>query len=183
MGYEYTPISETNRFDVLLRPHLAQLYRFAYRLCMDKHQSEDLLQDLLVKLYPRMNELAEIQNLRSWLERSLYNLYIDSFRRNKRNPVQLGDEEYQDALNITPTLVDNPESSLEEQQLMKRIQHCLGRLNDDQRQLIGLHDIEGYTLPELAAILDTPVGTLKSRLHRAREKLKQSLDDGTFGPY
>lgn len=167
---------QTDPFETLLVPHIESLYRLAYRLSGQQSDAEDLVQDLLIKLYPRLEELQKLEKLRPWLARSLYNLYIDRVRRQTRNPVQGGEDELQLALDQVHEPQHIPEQLLQQHQLQGRIQLALELLNNDQRDLITLHDIEGYTLPELETVLDTPLGTLKSRLHRARAKLKVLLE-------
>lgn len=172
---------QKDNFDQLLLPHIDHLYRIAYRLCSQQSLAEDLVQELLVRLYPRMNELNEVRELRPWLIRSLNNLYIDYFRRAERNPVQGGEEQMQIALESEQDNSSNePVESVEQDQLQNRLIQALDKLNDDQRQLIIFYDVEGYSLPELSEILDTPVGTLKSRVHRAHVKLRELLSMGTF---
>jgi len=167
---------QTDPFETLLMPHTESLYRLAYRLCGQQSDAEDLVQDLLIKLYPRLQELQKLEKLRPWLARSLYNLFIDSVRSKKRNPVQGGEEELQSALDLAHDPQHRPDMIIEQQQSQSRILIALEMLNEDQRNLINFHDVEGYTLPELETILDTPLGTLKSRLHRARAKLKDLLE-------
>lgn len=167
---------QTDPFESLLLPHMESLYRLAYRLSGQQSAAEDLVQDLLIKLYPRVDELQQLEKLRPWLARSLYNLFIDSVRSSKRNPVQGGEEELQSALDLAHDPQHRPDRIIEQQQFQVRIQVALKMLNEDQRNLINFHDVEGYTLPELETILDTPLGTLKSRLHRARAKLKDLLE-------
>ena len=167
---------QSDPFETLLSPYLESLYRLAYRLSGQQSDAEDLVQDLLIKLYPRLDELQKLEKLRPWLARSLYNLYIDKVRRQSRNPVQGGEDELQMALDQSHEPQHVPEMIVQQHQLQGRIQLALDTLNQDHRDLITLHDMEGYTLPELETILDTPLGTLKSRLHRARGKLKVILD-------
>jgi RNA polymerase sigma-70 factor (ECF subfamily) len=157
-------------FEAVLAPHIEHLYRLAYRFTGNRADAEDLVQDLLVKLYPRRAELAAIDYLQPWLVRALYNLFIDSVRRAGRSPLTdaSGDE-------VLPALEDVPARDPEDPLLQQRLQQALLALNADQRSLIVLHDIEDYTLQELEQLLDAPVGTLKSRLHRARARLRGLL--------
>ena len=160
----------------MLAPHVEHLYRLAFRFSRSRFDAEDLVQELLIKLYPRQERLHEIKSLRPWLMRSLYNLYIDSYRRNERSPVEHGHDE-------TMTLIASPDrgpaQDMEHRDLQKRLIKAMEVLNEDQRILLIMHDIESYTLAEIADILETPVGTLKSRLHRSRARLKKLLEEGT----
>lgn len=163
-----------DQFINLLRPHIEALYRLAYRFCGAREDAEDLVQDLLVKLYPRVDELTAIDNLQSWLATVLYRQFIDRTRHVNRSPVQLMDDN--EHLNMpADNAATQPESLTENNEAIDRVQNALLQLNDDQRILVVLHDIEGYKLVELQQMLDIPIGTLKSRLHRAREQLKRIL--------
>lgn len=156
-----------------MQPHLGHLYRVAYRLTNNPDAAEDLVQDIMLHFYPKLAELRQIDNLRPWLARSLYNRFIDNIRRDKRNPITSAANE--DAMAIMPDLEAEPEREMEQDLLQVRLNDALNTLNEDQRHVVMLHDMEGYTLTELAQVLDTPLGTLKSRLHRARNSLKEQL--------
>ena len=167
-----------DEFETLLQPQLEHLMRVAYRITDDTHRAEDLVQDVLVKLYPRRKELRQIDKLRPWLARVMYRQYVDDIRRYARSPVKLlGDDETTegDPYSAYSGREPAPDAVLEQDEELARVQQVWSELNDDQRTVLGLHDVEGYTLQELVDILDTPLGTLKSRLHRARVRLRELL--------
>ncbi len=161
------------------------MYQLAYRLTGSMADAEDLVQDVLVKIYPRRRELPEVKKLRPWLARVLYTLFVDQKRRAARSPLRLlrftkKNENGQDALHDIPSDDPGPAEILDRRFTYAEIQQALKTLNEDQRHLCILHDMEGYTLNELTEILSTPIGTLKSRLHRARAILRKILNKGTF---
>jgi RNA polymerase sigma factor (sigma-70 family) len=163
-----------DKFVALLRPYVEGMYRLAYRFCGCREDAEDLVQDVLLKLYPRLQELHGIENLQSWLATVLYRQFVDRTRHSNRSPVQLTED------GDTPPLpeegfANQPESLLVSHETIDQVQQALLQLNEDQRVLVVLHDVEGYKLVELQKMLDVPIGTLKSRLHRAREQLKKLL--------
>jgi RNA polymerase sigma-70 factor (ECF subfamily) len=164
-----------DHFIALLRPHVEYLYRMAFRFCGSREDAEDLVQDVLLKLYPRTGQLAEVDNLRSWLTTVLYRQFIDRTRHVNRSPVQLADCDEQIDSPDNPGA--GPERVTEQEHEIDQVQAALSRLNEDQRILVVLHDIEGYRLTELQQMLHVPLGTLKSRLHRARGQLKKFLND------
>src|SRR5262245_27231626 len=165
-------------FDDLMRPQVEYLYRLAWRFTGSVADAEDLVQDVLLKLFPRTQEMLAIQKLRPWLAKVLYHQYVDSVRRRARSPIlELvgGGDGEEDPLDKIPTTRDGPEQDAERAALRDRIPKALRQLNPEQRAIIAMHEVEGYSLEELEKMLETPIGTLKSRLHRARERLRALL--------
>ena len=165
-------------FEDLVRPQVQYLYRLAWRFTGNVTDAEDLLQDVLIKVYPRTREMVGIQKLRPWLAKVLYHQYVDSVRQRKRSPVLelvSGGEGEEDPLDKIPTAREGPEQEAERSGQRDRILAAVRQLNPDQRAIVAMHDVEGYSLEELERILETPIGTLKSRLHRARARLRALL--------
>ncbi|MEN8258405.1 MAG: RNA polymerase sigma factor [Thermodesulfobacteriota bacterium] len=174
--------SRTANFESVLRPHMQRLYRLAFRLTGNVDDAEDLVQDVLVKLYPKQRTLLDIEKLGPWLAKVLYRTFLDQQRKNKRSPLQLvvkGKNSEVDIVDFIPSPKAGPEEGTEENETRARLQAAIHSLNQDQQHLCLLYYVEGYTLAELEEILDTPVGTLKSRIHRARVQLRNFLDQGT----
>lgn len=164
-----------DRFERLMAPYFHPLYRLAWRLTANQDDAEDLVQDLLTKLYPKTEQLQQLDDPKTWLARALYNLYIDRIRSLSRSPLGHADARLSERLEGFIAAGDTPERSQEQAQELDLLVKALNRLSEPHRQLLILHDAEGYTLPELTEILDLPIGTLKSRLHRARAGLRQIL--------
>ena len=168
-------------FDRLLRPHLDRLYRLAYRLTGSKAEAEDLFQDVLVKVYRRVDELCGIREPGSWLCRIMYNHFIDNRRRFARQRlVSVDAAELPGGLDGLPGN-DDPQRSAERAGDIICLERALAALSDGHRTVVLLHDVEGYKLSEIQDLTGEPLGTLKSRLHRARARLRDLLAaDGTF---
>ena len=164
-----------------MREHVPALYRSAYRWTGAVDRAEDLVQQLLVRLYPRLAELRELDRLRPWAIRVMYRIFVDGLRRERASPVQFGAETPADP--ETPSAEDEawldpgpgPAELAEQELTQERLLRAWERLGQEHRVVLSLHDIEDYTLPELAQIMDIPLGTLKSRLHRARARLRELL--------
>jgi RNA polymerase sigma-70 factor (ECF subfamily) len=171
--------SDQNRsdtFERLLRPHLDRLYRFAYRLTGSKPEAEDLLQDVLFKLFSKLDDLVRIEEPGSWSSRVMYNHFIDNRRRFSRQRLVSVDEGQLPPGGIESLPgADNPERDAERLDNIIRLDKALAALSDDHRLVVLLHDTEGYKLTEIQEITGDPVGTLKSRLHRARARLRELL--------
>src|SRR6266705_1905336 len=170
-------------FEDLLRPQVEYLYRLAWRFTGSVADAEYLVQDVLIKLFPRTKELLEIERLRPWLARVLYHQYVDSVRQRARSPIvelvtDAGGED--NPLDALPATKDGTEEHAERSGQRERILRALDRLNPEQRAVVAMHDVEGYSLAELEKLLETPLGTLKSRLHRARQRLRALLPTEPF---
>ena len=166
-------------FERLLRPHVPALYRSAYRWTGAVDRAEDLVQQLLVRLFPRLAELRALEQVRPWALRVMYRIFVDELRRTRASPVQFGADATDDGAGVEDEawLDPGPEpAELVEQQLtQERLLRAWEQLGEEHRAVLSMHDIEDYTLPELAQIMDVPLGTLKSRLHRARARLRALL--------
>ena len=171
-----------NRFITLLRPHVDLLYRMAYRWTQSATDAEDLVQDILLRLSSRVAEMEQVESLRPWLIRVLYRRYVDLYRHRQRIPEEPQEQWQSDIALLRDHIAEAVDDAdqiarLELQELLLK---AMETLDDDQRDALLLHDVEGYTALETAEILDISVGTVKSRVSRARNKLKNFLHPGTF---
>jgi RNA polymerase sigma-70 factor (ECF subfamily) len=174
-------------FERLMRPHLRRLHRLACRLTGSASDAEDLLQDVLIRLFERANELSSIADLRPWTSRVLYNRYIDSRRRARKRRFEIAAANANESVNFVMESAAASTPGPEEEALrsfeVRRLDSALSRLSDDHRIVVLLHDAEGCTLEEIASMTGNPLGTVKSRLHRARERLREMWAEGTLsGP-
>lgn len=163
------------QFELLLRPHLKQMYRLGYRLTGNREDAEDLVQDVLLKLFPKLEEMKVIERLSPWLSRVLYRQFVDKYRQQQRQALDLVDDDIEEEQLAERGTNTGPEDMASSELTLGMLSQAIDRLNEDQRQLILLHDVEGYSLPELQDLLDVPLGTLKSRLSRARGQLRESI--------
>ena len=173
-------------FDHLLRDHVPALYRSAYRWTGAVDRAEDLVQELLVRLYPKLDELRGLERIRPWALRVMYRIFVDQVRRERSSPVQFGADLPEDnGDDEGPDLIDpsaGPAELVEQELTQERVMAAWETLGEEHRVVLSMHDIEDYSLPELAQIMEVPVGTLKSRLHRARAKLRQLLATERISP-
>jgi RNA polymerase sigma-70 factor (ECF subfamily) len=180
-------MSTADHFEELLEPHLERLYRLAYRLTGTVADAEDLLQDVLVKLYERRAELGAIGALGPWLARVLHNRFLDGARRYARQRlVSLGAAESDREVLETKLAVVGSDcmhatADTDDRLDITAVQQAVAQLSVEHRTALLMHDSEGYKLEEIQTITGVPIGTLKSRLHRARARLREILEgDGTF---
>ncbi len=164
-------------FETLVRPHLDGLYRMAYRLTGHNQDAEDLVQELMVRLYRGPQDLAQVVGLRPWLVGALHNLFVDQWRHRRRTPFGHLHPEPWEALFENEAGASAVEQEVHAADLRREVLAALYSLSRDHRALLVLHDVEGRSLPELTDVLHLPLGTLKSRLFRARRKLRAALGD------
>jgi RNA polymerase sigma factor (sigma-70 family) len=169
-------------FERLLGPHLPGLYRTAVRFTGHREDAEDLVQRVLLKLYPQMDRLRKVEQLRPWLTRVLYREFIDAARARNRLMRWLmpASEMGNEAADHSVSDQSGPEDEALRDQEMRRLRQALHVLNSDQRALIALHDMEGYTLDEISTVLEIKRGTVKSRLRRARARLRLCMSREPF---
>jgi RNA polymerase sigma-70 factor (ECF subfamily) len=176
--------SENNKqtFETLVQPHFDRLYRLAFRLTGRKAEAEDLFQELLIKAFGKLDDLVAIEEPGSWLSRVMYNLFIDERRRFARRRMHTVEEGFLPADGVEGFAgTDNPERNQRRFEKLRQLDAALAQLSDDHRLIVLLHDTEGYKLEEIHQLIGIPVGTVKSRLHRARARLREILvAGGTF---
>jgi RNA polymerase sigma-70 factor (ECF subfamily) len=149
------------------------LYRLAYAWCHDAALADDLVQETLLRALDRSHQLREPERLKSWLCAILANRLRDHYRRLR------GHEDVDDLQEAVLVDEKTPEATRESMQLAERVRAEVARLPLGQRQVLTLVDLEECSYAEVAEILQVPIGTVMSRLCRARALLKQRLLDET----
>lgn len=173
--------SKQSRFETLLKPHVELLYRMAYRWTQSQTQAEDLLQDIFVRLASKVEDMEQVESLRPWLVRILYNRYVDLYRRQRNSPLDESSSGWvpdEEAENDPVAQARDSRDDFAQLELQQSLLRALHQLDNEPRDVVLLHDMEGYTAEEVAEIMQTSVGTVKSRLHRARARLRELLQDG-----
>ncbi len=176
-------MNERAAFETSVRPHLERLYRLAYRLTGERSDAEDLVQDVLIKLYGRRDELSSIEDLGPWLARVLYNRFIDELRRYRARRLSLvtSAADGGSALEQVAAELPGPQGQALRELDITLVRQALAKLSMEHRTVLLMHDGEGYQIEEIHRVTGIATGTVKSRLHRARARLREILDaDGTF---
>ena len=165
-----TNLCKNRQFRRELADYRENLYRIAYSWCHNPALADDLVQETIAKALKNSAQLRDLKTLRAWLYRILSNCWRDHFRRS-RDTVDIDD--------VVLVEKDTPDTCHDRQLIVHQVQRAIERLPMGQRQVVSLVDIEGCTYIEVAGILDVPIGTVMSRLSRARKALKAKLlDDG-----
>lgn len=159
-------------------PHMDALYNFAVKMTGDSDDASDLLQETYLKAYRFWDKFEKGTNCKAWLFRIMKNTYINTYRKNTKEPDKVDYEEIENFYeNIKPSSTDSAhlEKDIYDNLLDDELSSAISSLPEDFRTVIILCDIEGYTYDEIADFVDVPVGTVRSRLHRARKMLFTKL--------
>ncbi len=167
------------RFERDVVPYLGQLHAAALRMTRNRSDAEDLVQETLIKAYAAFHQFQPGTNLRAWLYKILTNTFISAYRKSQREPAQAPGGAFREDQHATPGPFASPARSAETEALEQfadsDILRALGDLPAEFKAVIYLADILGYSYREIARIMATPIGTVMSRLHRGRSKLRRQL--------
>ncbi|MCH2450623.1 MAG: sigma-70 family RNA polymerase sigma factor [Gracilimonas sp.] len=165
-------------FDEEIIPHMDALYNFALRLTTDPNDAEDLVQDTIVKAYRFFSSYEKGTNAKAWMFRILKNSFINNYRKTSKKPSQVDYDEvssYYESIRAERTETSDLENLMFREMMDDDLSMALKRLPEDFRTVVLLCDVDGYTYEEIANMLDVPIGTIRSRLHRGRNLLKTEL--------
>ncbi|HLT19037.1 MAG TPA: sigma-70 family RNA polymerase sigma factor [Thermomicrobiales bacterium] len=164
--------------------YIDSLYRTALRMTRNPADAEDLVQEAYLRAFRSLHQFKPGTNLRAWIFRIMTNAYINEYRKRSRRPTNASLDDLEEFYlydhlidsGIQPTS-ERPEDVVLSQLTAQDVLDALDELSDDFREVIVLADIEGFSYREIAEIMDIPVGTVMSRLYRARRRLQRSLYD------
>jgi RNA polymerase sigma-70 factor (ECF subfamily) len=165
-------------FEKEMLPHLKSLYHFGYRLTNNEDDANDLVQDTYLKAYRFFHSYERGSNAKAWLFRILKNSFINVYRKASKEPNKIDYEEAETFLNTgKSSYVDSIDAreKIFRGLIGDEVAKALNSLPVDFRIVIILCDIEEFTYEEIAKIIDIPIGTVRSRLHRARKMLRDML--------
>lgn len=174
-------------FEALMLPHMDALYRYAFSFTREGARAEDLVQDAYLKAFKAFHQFKEGSNAKAWLFKILRNTFISDYRRKKAHPeVSVSDEDAEFRIyNAAKEIHDQRELSEAEQEMFdpKNLEKFFGdeiikavdSLSEDYREVILLCDVQEFSYQEISDLLDIPIGTVRSRIARARGLLQKQL--------
>ncbi len=165
-------------FDALVVPQIDALKSFALKMTNDLDDSDDLLQDTLMKAFRFFDKFERGTNIKAWLFQIMKNSFINNYRKTTKEPNKV---DYDDIQNFYENVkeedvkIQHYQTDAFHNVLDDEITKALSKLPEDFRTIVFLSDVEGYTYEEIADFIDSPIGTVRSRLHRARKMLYSLL--------
>ncbi|MDO4716019.1 MAG: sigma-70 family RNA polymerase sigma factor [Propionibacteriaceae bacterium] len=176
-----TPDERAARFERDAMGYLDQLYGAALRMTRNAADAEDIVQETYAKAFASFHQFKPGTNLKAWLYRILTNTYINSYRKQQRQPQASGEdvEDWQLASAASHDSTGLRSAEMEALDLIPdaRVTEALGSLPPDFRTAVYLADVEGFSYKEIAEMMGTPIGTVMSRLNRGRAQLRAKLVD------
>jgi len=172
---------ERRRFQADALPLLDSLYGAALRMTRNPQDAEDLVQETMLRAYRAFDRFEAGTNLKAWLFRILTNAYINTYRKRQREPQKVSADEveefdlYQELKDHGTQFEATPESIVLDSLVDSDIIDAIEDLPEQFRLAVVLSDIEGFSYAEMAEIMDVPMGTVMSRLHRGRKALQKRL--------
>lgn len=173
-------VKKQKDFDEEIIPHLDALYNFGLRLTSDPNDAEDLVQDTIVKAYRFFSSYEKGTNAKAWLFRILKNSYINNYRKKSKKPQEVDYNEvatFYETIRAERTETSDLEDKMFRELIDDELSNALDNIPEDFRTVVLLCDVEDFTYEEIANMLDVPIGTIRSRLHRGRNLLKAELMD------
>ncbi|WP_433500175.1 sigma-70 family RNA polymerase sigma factor [Sphaerimonospora sp. CA-214678] len=173
---------QRHRFERDALPYLDQIYAGALRLSRNPADAEDLVQEVFARAFSNFHQFREGTNLRAWLYRILTNTYINTYRKQQRQPQRTAGEDIEDwqlaeAASHTSGGLRSAEAEALDGLPDTRVKQALNEVPEDFRLAVYLADVEGFSYKEIAQITGVPIGTVMSRLHRGRRQLRHKLED------
>lgn len=171
---------DINAFADIVDFYQHRLYQVCFRMLSNQQEAEDIAQEAFVRAYTNLHTFDQKRKFSTWLYRIATNLCIDRIRKKKPDyylDAEVPGTEGLDMYSQIAAEEQLPEEQLEQMELQDRIQYEISRLPDKYRTVIVLKYIEELSLQEIGEILDMPVGTVKTRIHRGREALRKQLNN------
>lgn len=166
--------SEESAFQDLMRYFGRRIHRTAMRILKEEESAKDALQETLINIHRSIRNFRGEAQLSTWINRITVNVCLEMIRKNKRHANRV-DEDVSDWTNLEDTLFRDPYTQVRQNEIRERVVRALDRLSKKHRVVVRMHDLEGFTIKEIAEQIGVAEGTIKSRLFYGREELRHAL--------
>ncbi len=174
-----TLAGESSAFEALVLKYQDRLFRSLYHMTRSREEAEDVTQEAFIQSYLKLSTFHQNSQFYTWLFRIAFNLSIS--RRRKKRPAVSTDHGKQDHGIETVDPLPSPDTRLEQKENIAAVHRALDRLSQEHRSILVMRAIEGFDYQTISKTLELPVGTVRSRLSRARQKLKDELEREGYG--
>ena len=171
-------IEKQQDFETEAMPHQDALYNYALKIARNSDDAQDLVQETYYKAYRSYHQFENATNSKAWMFMILKNTFINNYRKLKREPAKVDYDEIEDLyenIKSEQTRDNNLDLEFYQNLLDDELSDALNKLPANMREVYLLCDLEGYTYEEIAELVNIPIGTVRSRLHRARKLLQDEL--------
>lgn len=161
-------------FQVLYERYSRKIYLTAYRILRDEDLARDAMQESLINVYRAIGTFRGESKLSTWISRITVNVCLEMIRRNKKHQNRV-EEDISENWTLPDSTALDPLKRAEQRELSRKVHSAMARIGKKHRQVVAMHDLEGFTIKEIAEGLNVAEGTIKSRLFYGREALKKYL--------
>lgn len=161
-------------FNALMGMHERRMYAVALRMCGNHEDAQDCLQEAMIRVYKSISGFKSQSSFSTWVYRITMNTCLDELRRRKARPAASLDGML-DAGWAPVDAGESPDGHAMRREMRQALQGCMGELPEDMRAAVVLRDVQGYSYEEIAEVLETNIGTIKSRISRGRERLREKI--------
>jgi len=164
------------KFEILVGNYQQRIFATLLGMLGNRHDAEDVTQETFLTAFRKLDQFERRSSFYTWLHRIAFNTAIDLQRRKKRTKSRFVGGEGIETAEPGDQQADSPASIVMAKETVNQVQLALGRLDSERRNIIVLRDLQGLDYVEIASMLDIPVGTVRSRLHRARIELREIMN-------
>ena len=165
---------EEGAFSELFHRFQTSIYRTALKILKEEHSAQDALQETLLNVYRAVLSFRGDSTVGTWINRITVNVCLEMIRKNKKHRNRT-DLDISENVSIQDEKMKSPLESFHQQEVQQQVRGALGRLAQKHRDVVRMHDLEGFTIREIAEVLTVAEGTVKSRLFYGRKTLKEEL--------
>ena len=174
---------QASKFEILVGNYQQRIYASLLAMLGNRHDAEDVTQETFLTAFRKLDQFERRSSFYTWLHRIAFNAAIDLQRRKKRTKNQFSSGDMTETVEPKEQLSDSPASIVMAKETVCQVQAALSRLDEERRNIIVLRDLQGVDYAEIATMLGIPIGTVRSRLHRARIELREIMNAMGIGDH